>query len=204
MAALDPDGIGQGGRIVVFGSRARKVGEGQVGLSVAEAVVEERDVLPVQGPRAAQPVEHLLADISVCGIGAQGQDGQRRCLKRAVKRRLRERPQLGKALGQRREGKGLGPVSDGAGSRHYGVYRRILQFIENPHVNLPFAFTNVTLSLVSSAGLRLTSEFSAPAAASAAAFTAGAASARALLLDWGARHGGIDELVALFSQLQPA
>ena len=132
----------------MFGSRARKVGEGQVSLSVAEAVVEERDVLPVQGPRAAQPVEHLLTDVPVGGVGAQGQDGQRRCLKRAVKRRLRERPQLGKALGQRREGKGLGPVSDGAGSRHYGVYRRAFQFIKDPHLHLPFAYRNVSRSFL--------------------------------------------------------
>ena len=39
MVALNPNGIGQGGRIVIFGSGAGKVGEGEVGLSVAEAIV---------------------------------------------------------------------------------------------------------------------------------------------------------------------
>ena len=39
VVALNPNGIGQDGRIVIFGSGAGKIGEGEVGLSVAEAIV---------------------------------------------------------------------------------------------------------------------------------------------------------------------
>ena len=90
MVAFHPNGIGLGGRIVVVRGGAHKVGKGQVGLSVTETVVQEGNILSVQGARAPQPVQHVLADLPIGSIGAQGQDSQRCRLKGGVKGCLRE------------------------------------------------------------------------------------------------------------------
>ena len=123
MIALNDDCIGLRGSVVIVGRCAYEVGEREIGLAVAEAVVEEGYLLTVERTGTSEPVEHLKADILIRRIGAEGKDGQSRRLKRCVKARLWERLHFGKALGQRSEGELLSLIA----YRLYGRGRRLLR-----------------------------------------------------------------------------
>ena len=137
--ALNDDCIGLRGSVVIVGRCAYEVGEREIGLAVAEAVVEEGYLLTVERTGTSEPVEHLKADILIRRIGAEGKDGQSRRLKRCVKARLGERLHFGKALGQRSEGELLSLVA----YRLYGgsrrLLRRALKLIKYTHIISPFS-----------------------------------------------------------------
>ena len=133
MVALNGNRVRLGGCVVVVRCGAGEIGKRQVGLAVAEAVVQERNFLSVQRARSAQPIQHLRSDALICRIRTQSENRKCRRFEGCVEACLGKRLHFGKALRQRSEGKCFPLTAQGLCGGIYRLPGCAFQLIKDTH-----------------------------------------------------------------------